>query len=121
MKKSKKRLPNDSSLKSNYNSKVHQVADTEKIPVVLITLYNEKESFTTQMNSRNEFTFKEMKPDSWKIKVYIPGNKPLFTIQNPEQSLEIESDKLKEVNFNIQPTERKIYFSNRNYNISLNK
>ena len=104
-----------------YASKVHQVVDNEKIPMVLVTLYNDKESYTTQMNSRNEFSFKEMKPDSWKIKVYMPGNQPLFTIQNPEQSLEIESDKLKEVNFNIQPTERKIYFSNRNYNISLNK
>jgi hypothetical protein len=105
----------------NYNSKVHQVADTEKIPVVLITLYNDKESYTTQMNSRNEFSFKEMKPDSWKIKVYIPGNQPLFKIQNPEQSLEIESNISKEVIFNIQPTERKIYFSNHSYNISLNK
>ena len=104
-----------------YLSKVHQVVDTEKKPIVLVTLYNDKESYTTQMNSKNEFSFKEMKPDSWKIKVYMPGNQPLFTIQNPEQSLEIESDQLKEVNFNIQPTERKIYFSNRNYNISLNK
>ena len=97
------------------------MVDVEKIPIVLVTLYNDKESYTTQMNSRNEFSFKEMKPDSWKIKVYMPGSQPLFTIQNPEQSLEIESDKLKQVNFNIQPTERKIYFSNRNYNISLNK
>ena len=105
----------------SYASKVNQVIDTEKIPVVVVTLYNDKESYTTQMNSKNEFSFKEMKPDSWKVKVYIPGNQPLFTIQNPEQSLEIESDKLKEINFNVQPTERKIYFSNRNYNISLNK
>lgn len=104
-----------------YKSNVHQVVDTEKVPMVLVTLYNDKESYTTQMNSRNEFSFKEMKPDSWKIKIYIPGNQPLFTIQNPEQSLEIESDQLKEVNFKIQPTERKIYFSNQNYNISLNK
>ena len=104
-----------------YNSKVNQVVDIEKIPMVLVTLYNDTESYTTQMNSRNEFSFKEMKPDSWKIKIYIPGNQPLFLIQNPEQTLEIESDKLKEVNFKIQPTERKIYFSNRNYNISLNK
>lgn len=108
-------------IKFNYNSKVHQVADTEKTPVVLITLYNDKDSYTTQMNSRNEFSFKEMKPDSWKIKVYIPGNQPLFKIQNPEQSLEIESDISKEVIFNIQPTERKIYFSNHSFNISLNK
>ena len=104
-----------------YSSNVHKVVDIEKIPMILVTLYNDKESYTTQMNSRNEFSFKEMKPDSWKIKVYMPGSQPLFTIQNPEQSLEIESDKLKEVNFNVQPTERKIYFSNRNYNISLNK
>ena len=104
-----------------YKSNVHRVVDTEKVPLVLITLYNDKESYTTQMNNRHEFSFKEMKPDSWKIKIYIPGNQPLFTIQNPEQSLEIESDKLKEVNFKIQPTERKIYFSNQNYNISLNK
>ena len=104
-----------------YPAKVHQVVDTDKIPMVLVTLYNDKESFTTQMNSKNEFSFKEMKPDSWKIKVYIPGNQPLFTIQNPEQSLEIESDQLKVVTFKVQPTERKIYFSNRNYNISLNK
>jgi hypothetical protein len=104
-----------------YASNVHKVVDTEKIPMVLVTLYNDKESYTTQMNNRNEFSFKEMKPDSWKIKVYIPGNQPLFTIQNPEQSLEIESDKLKVVNFNVQSTERKIHFSNRNYNLSLNK
>ena len=103
------------------SSKVHQVVDIEKIPIVLVTLYNQEESYTTQMNSKNEFSFKEMKPDSWKIKVYIPGNQPFFTIQNPEQTLEIESDKLKEVNFNVQPIERKIHFSNRNYNISLNK
>ena len=104
-----------------YNSKVHQVVDNDKVPIVLVTLYNEKESYTTQMNNRNEFSFKEMKPDSWKIKVYMPGSQTLFTIQNPEQSLEIESDLLKEINFKVQPTERKIYFSNRNYNISLNK
>ena len=105
----------------DYKSAVHQVVDDDKVPTVLITLYNEKESYTTQMNSKNEFSFKEMKPDSWKIKVYMSGNQQLFTVQNPEQSLEIESDKLKEINFKIQPTERKIYFSNRNYNISLNK
>ena len=104
-----------------YTSQVNKVIDADKVPIVLVTLYNENESYTTQMNSNYEFSFKEMKPASWRIRVFIPGNQPLFSIQNPEQFLEIEPDTLKEVNFKIQATERKIYFSNRNYNISLNK
>ena len=104
-----------------YTSKVHHVMDNDKTPMVIVTLYNEKESYTTQMNNKNEFSFKEMKPALWKIKVYIPGNQELFKIQNPEQTLEIESGQLKVVNFEIQPFERKIYFSNHNYNLSLNK
>ena len=105
----------------DYSAKAQKVMDNEKIPLILVTLYNDKETYTTQMNSHFEFSFKEMKPDTWKIKVHIPGKQPLFTIQNPEQTLQIEPDQLKEVNFKVKHTERKIYFSDRNYNISLNK
>lgn len=104
-----------------YAAKARQVIDKDKIPMVLITLYNDKETYTTQMNNKYEFSFKEMMPALSKIKIYIPGNQQLFKIQNPEQAIEIEADQLKEVNFIIQPFERKIYFSNHNYNVSLNK
>lgn len=102
-------------------SKNSRVTNTDKPPVVLLTLYNDKENFTTQMNDKNEFSFKEMLPGAWKIKVSVIGNQQLFNIPNAEQNVEIEQGIIKEITFKIEHLERKIYFNNQNYKLLLNK
>ncbi|MBL7814148.1 MAG: carboxypeptidase regulatory-like domain-containing protein [Saprospiraceae bacterium] len=90
-------------------------------PTIYIKLYNEKESFTTQMNEKGEFSFKEMKPGSWHLKAFMAGKNEQFEIVNTEQDIEIEAGQLKNSVFNVKTIERKIQFSGQSFHISSDK
>lgn len=95
-------------------------ANTEK-PTIYIKLFNTNESFITELNSKNEFSFKEMKPGLWKLKAIILGNNEQFEILNPEQDVEIVSDQIKKNTFTVKIKERKIQFSGKNFHLSTQK
>lgn len=94
---------------------------TANKPIILAKLSNEKESFLTQANKNNEFSFKEMKAGNWHLKVWSPGKEQLFSVENAEQSILIEEDKIKQCEFLVKPAERKIYFSSTNFNLVVKK
>ncbi len=94
----------------------NQQTDT-KPPVILVKISNEKESFLTRPNDNGLFSFKEIQPGKWRIEVSVQGNAGQYEIENPVQSVVVEPGTLKEVVFTIQLKERKIYFSNKSFQL----
>jgi hypothetical protein len=97
---------------------VTSVSSKVELPIILIKLFNEKEEFLTQMNGKNEFTFKEMKPGIWKIAASIPGKQDQFLILNAEKTIEIEAGETKNIDFTVKPVERKIYIAPQSFKLS---
>lgn len=87
-------------------------------PLVLVKIFNEKQSFLTQVNKNDEFSFKEMKPGIYKILAWIPGKTDQFTINNSDQELELNANKTREISISITPAIRKIQFSNKTIQLS---
>ena len=94
---------------------------TKQKPVVLIKLYNEKENLLTQVNGKDEFSFKEIKLGKWKILAWIPGQLDQFSILNSDQSIDLTANLGKEILITITPKERKIHFSNKTHQLSTKK
>lgn len=103
------------------NSKLDIFRNNQEKPIILVKLISEKESFLTQVNSKNEFSFKEIRPNTYKITAMVVGKEQQFSIENPERVLVVESGILQDVNFVLKPVERKIYFSNQVHELSLKK
>ena len=91
---------------------------TKQKPVVLIKLYNEKENFLTQVNGKDEFSFKEIRLGKWKVLAWIPGQLDQFSILNSDQYIDLTANLGKEVLITITPKERKIHFSNKTHQLS---
>lgn len=87
-------------------------------PILIVKLYNDKESLLTQVNAKDEFSFKEIKPGEWKIAVTAPGKSEQFNIIIDNETLKLEENQLKEVFVKITTKDRKVYFSNKNRQIS---
>lgn len=97
-------------------------AGTENIevnkPIVLVKLFNDNESFITQVNEKNKFLFKELKPNNnWNLKVWVPMKENEYTIKQTDQQVKISPDSLSLTSVSIVPNERKIYFSQNNFNL----
>ena len=90
-------------------------------PLVLVKMVNGKESYITQVNKNDEFSFKEVKPDNWKITAWIPGKQEQFDISNSEEALVLGANQVKEVQLVIKPIVRKINFSQKTYNLTSKK
>jgi hypothetical protein len=89
--------------------------------IVLVRLFNEYESFMTHVNDKGVFSFKEMQPGQWQVQVSIHGHQNQFEVRNPLQHVVIEPGKLNSLSFMVYPKERKIYFSEESFQISLKK
>ena len=90
-------------------------------PMIYIKLFNENESFITQMTDKNDFSFKEIKPGSWKLMAIMPEKTEQFELLNQEQDVEIESGQIKQLLFLVKTIERKIKFSGKNFHLSSQK
>lgn len=86
-------------------------------PLVLLKLYNEESSYLTDLKEGGVFSFKEILPGSWKLKVILRN--PAYEVDVEEQAVALEPDIISEVKLVIRPRERKIFFSNQNFQISL--
>jgi len=90
-------------------------------PTVLIKLTNETTSFLTELNEKEEFSFKEMKPGNWTLSAFIPGNQDRFLIEESQKQLDIEIDKTMNVTFKVSPNEKRIHFSTKSFEVSVKK
>ncbi len=93
----------------------------EAVGVIYIKIFNEKESIITQMNDKNEFSFKEIKPGTWKLKAIIPAKSEQFEVLNQEQEVIIESGQIKQSAFTVKAIERKVKFSGKSFHITTPK
>lgn len=93
----------------------------KNIPTILVKIFNEKEQIITQVNTRGEFSFKEMKLGTWKILAFIPSKEETYSILNAEQTVEVQPNTEKEIIFTAQPLERKIYISPQSYQLNIKK
>lgn len=94
---------------------------TTQKPVVLVKLYNEKETFLTEVDSKDEFSFKEIKLGKWQVLALIPGQLDQFSISYSHQYIDLTADIGKEVIITIMPKERKINFSNKTHVLTTEK
>jgi hypothetical protein len=90
-------------------------------PLVLVKIVNNTESYVTQVNKNDEFSFKEIKPDKWKITAWIPGKQEQFNISNSEEVMVLGANQVKEIQLVVKPIVRKINFSQKSYNLSSKK
>lgn len=90
-------------------------------PVVLAKLTNGKETLVTAITKNNEYSFKEVKPGEWLLKVYIPGNQEEYEILNSESHVYVESSKVELVNFTLRTIKRKIQNTGQQFHLSSNK
>lgn len=106
------------------NGKVNLVKPEDskaEMPVLLLKLYNGKTSFLTDLKQNGEFSFKEVIPGIWNIKAFFSVENPGYIIEMDEQEIEIKADKSEVVSFTVKPRERRIFFSDQNFQISLKK
>lgn len=94
---------------------------SDQQPTVLIRLTNGTTGFLTELNEKNEFSFKEMKPGKWTLSAFIPGNQDRFVIDESQNELVIEMDQTKNVVFKVKPNEKRIHFSSKNFEVSVKK
>lgn len=93
---------------------------TEK-PPVLIKLNGENGSYLTELNDKGEFSFREIRPGNWEISVFIPGSQDRFVVEESNRQLTVETDKTLDLTFRIRPNEKRIHFSERNFEVSVKK
>lgn len=86
-------------------------------PLVLLKLYKEGTTYLTDLKDGNVFSFKEILPGNWNLKMILQD--PGYEAEAEEQVITIEPDKIREVNLVIKARGRKIFFSNQNFQISL--
>ncbi|WP_229240460.1 hypothetical protein [Dyadobacter sp. SG02] len=93
---------------------------TEK-PSVLVKLTSENGSYLTELNDKGEFSFREIRPGTWAISVFIPGGADRFVVEESDRQLTVESDQTLDLTFRIRPNEKRIHFSERNFEVSVKK
>lgn len=93
---------------------------TEK-PSVLVKLKGENGSYLTELNDKGEFSFRELRPGTWEISVFIPGSQDRFVVEESSRQLTVETDKTLDLTFRIKPNEKRIHFSERNFEVSVKK
>ena len=98
-----------------------KLADNSKLPIVLVKLTNGDESFLTQINEKNEFSFKEIKPGNWSVSAFIPGKQEQFEVVNKEKNIVIGAEKLIQESFVVKSVERKIFFSGKDFKLITKK
>jgi hypothetical protein len=62
-----------------------------------------------------------MRPGRWSVSLLLVGNNDNYEISNQYQDIEIEPNSLKNIFFTVHAIERKIYFSDKKFNLSSNK
>jgi hypothetical protein len=100
------------------SDKYHYTKENQDKPIVLAKLTNGEETFMTSVNKNNAYSFKEIKPGSWKLTVYIPGNQEEYEILNNETNFQIESDKVEMVNFTLVSVKRRIQNTGQQFHLS---
>lgn len=93
-------------------------SDEAPMPVIIVKLYNDTESFLTMVNDKREFAFNEIKPGLWNVKVILKGDQTRIEVVNKERTVSIESGDIVQTTFVARPIERKIYFSKQGFNLS---
>ncbi|WP_291197938.1 hypothetical protein [Dyadobacter sp.] len=93
---------------------------TEK-PPVLVKLHGENGSYLTELNDKGEFSFREIRPGAWEISVFIPDSQDRFIVEDSNRQLTVETDKTLDLTFRIRPNEKRIHFSERNFEVSVKK
>jgi hypothetical protein len=93
----------------------------QKVPIIYIKLTNGEEKHITSLDKKQRFSFKEMRPGRWSVSLLLVGNNDNYEISNQYQDIEIEPNSLKNIFFTVHAIERKIYFSDKKFNLSSNK
>lgn len=90
-------------------------------PTILVKLANETESFLTELNDKDEFSFKEMKPGDWTLSAVIPGSQDRFVVDDNEKQLSLDMDKTMNIVFKVRPNEKRIHFSGKSFDLTIKK
>lgn len=87
-------------------------------PQILLKIQNNEESYLTKLNEYQEFSFKEIKPGEWKITVLLTSNSEGYEVLEKEKIINIEPEIISKADFVVKQSERKIYFSSKEFKLS---
>lgn len=87
-------------------------------PPFLIKIFNEEESFLTRVEPNSAFSFKELKPGSWTIRLLLPEYGERFDIDETERILDVVAGQNVEYNFVLSRSARRIFFNGKDFKIT---
>ena len=88
---------------------------------IWVKIANDKETLYTKVQENGSFGFKELKPGQWQIDVSIQGNTDRYQIENFNPLITIETDTDTDLSYTVKVKERKIMFSNKNFQLNSKK
>lgn len=103
------------------SDRLKSLSNDEITKNVIVKLYNDSESLLTRINEKGHFSFKEIKPGNWRLLAILPSNLEKFEVLEEEKSITIESDLLVKEHFTVKYIERKIFFSAKDFKVSLKR
>lgn len=103
------------------SDRIKSLSNGDIVKNVIVKLYNDSESFLTQINEKGDYSFKEIKPGNWKLLAILPSNLEEFEVLEKEKNINIKSDLLLHEHFAVKSKERKIIFSDKDFKLSLKR
>lgn len=87
-------------------------------PPFLIKIFNEEESHLTRVEANSNFSFKELKPGSWTIRLLLPEYGERFDVEESERILDIIPGKEVAFNFVLSRATRRIFFNGKDFKVT---
>ena len=88
-----------------------------QVPLIFVKFQKDSESFITKVNEKGEFCYKEILPGEWKVSVWLPNQQEQYSIENPEQIIQVMSSQTNRMSFSVTSKERKIRFSDKTFQL----
>ena len=95
----------------------YQKDSINKIPLIFVTFEKGLETFTTKVNEKGEFCYKEILPGEWKVKAWFANRQELFSFENSEQIIQVIPNKESQLSFTVISKERKLHFSDKTFQL----
>lgn len=99
----------------------NEIELTQEKPFLLAKLYNEKESHITQVRKDNTFSFKEVTPGNWMVKVIVSTHTDKYEIVENDNPVYVEPEKEVGIDFAIRSLEKRIFFTGKDFFVTTKK
>lgn len=98
-----------------------EIEPTKEKPLLLAKLYNDKESHLTQVRKDNTFSFKEVTPGNWTVKVIVSTHTDKYEVLENDNPVYVEPEKEVGIDFSIRSLEKRIFFTGKDFFVTTKK